>query len=69
MKWLNTLKQFVGNSQQIVPVCLTLFDFFKGQGSWKGLRLDSPYSPWDWGEIGVKMETKYVIYQKLANLI
>ena len=26
------------------------------------------YSPWDWNQTGIKLETKYVIYRKLANV-
>lgn len=27
------------------------------------------FSQWDWGQIGIKLETKHVIYQKLENFI
>ena len=27
------------------------------------------YSPWDWGQIGIKLRRKHVIYQKLANFM
>ena len=27
------------------------------------------YSPWDWAQIGIKLETRHVIYQKLENVL
>ena len=26
-------------------------------------------SPWDWSQIGIKLETRYVIYHKLENVL
>ena len=32
-------------------------------------RQKSQFSPWDWGQIGIKLVTKHVIHQKLANIM
>ena len=49
--------------------CLSVFDHLVGlalkelwdYGSWKSLCLDSCYSPGNWGEVGIKLETKRYI--------
>lgn len=35
----------------------------------KGYSEHIEYSPWDWNQTRIKLETKYVIYRKLANVL
>ena len=33
------------------------------------INVNDKYSPWDRDQIGIKLETEYIIYEKLANFM
>ena len=57
------------NCAQPMYVCLNFC--FNLVTYYKILILDHPllHSPWGWDQIGIKLGTKHVIYQKLANFL